>query len=74
MTTAIVAVGAVTRHGGHVVPHFLAYRVAFLVAAVFSLVAVIGSLAIIDSEAAQTIRRRPRREPVRTGPVGAVAD
>jgi len=52
--------------GGHVVAQFLAYRVAFLVAAAFSLCATVGSLAIRDSEAAQTMVRR-RAGPVATG-------
>jgi EmrB/QacA subfamily drug resistance transporter len=61
LTTAIVIIGPTHVVGGHVVAHFLAYRVAFLVAAAFSLCATAGSLAIRDSEAAQTMVRRPRR-------------
>ena len=61
LTTAIVLVGPTHLVGGHVVAQFLAYRVAFLVAAAFSLCATAGSLAIRDSEAAQTMVRRPRR-------------
>ena len=66
LTTAIVIVGRTHVVRGHVVAHFLAYRVAFLVSAAFSLCAVAGSLAIRDSEAAQTMVRR-RAAPVATG-------
>ena len=66
LTTAIVLVGPTHLVGGHVVAQFLAYRVAFLVAAAFSLCATVGSLAIRDSEAAQTMVRR-RAGPVATG-------
>lgn len=62
LTTAIVVVGPTSHAGGHIVPHFLAYRVAFVVSAAFSLGAVIGSLSIRDSEAAQTMVRRRRAE------------
>ncbi len=60
LTTAIVATGPVVQRHGHLVPHFLAYRVAFLLAAVFSLAATVGSLAIVDSEAARTMQPRRR--------------
>ncbi|MGA3221136.1 MAG: MDR family MFS transporter [Acidimicrobiales bacterium] len=60
LTTAIVVVGPTRVVGGHLVPHFLAYRVAFLVSAAFSLCATVGSLSIRDSEAAQTMVRRRR--------------
>jgi MFS family permease len=63
LTTAIVIIGPTRHSGGHVVPQFLAYRVAFLVSAAFSLCATIGSLSIVDSEAAQTMVRRRRAEP-----------
>jgi EmrB/QacA subfamily drug resistance transporter len=66
LTTAIVIIGPTHVVGGHVVAHFLAYRVAFLVAAAFSLCATVGSLAIRDSEAAQTMVRRGAA-PVATG-------
>ncbi len=60
LTTAIVLVGPLTRSAGHVVPHFAAYRTAFLVAAAFSLLATAGSLSINDAEAANTMVRRGR--------------
>jgi EmrB/QacA subfamily drug resistance transporter len=63
LTTAIVVVGPTRMVGGHVVADFLSYRVAFLVSAAFSLCATAGSLAIRDSEAAQTMVRR-RAAPV----------
>jgi EmrB/QacA subfamily drug resistance transporter len=63
LTTAIVVVGPTRHVGGHLVPQFLAYRVAFLVSAAFSLCATIGSLSIRDSEAAQTMVRRRRPGP-----------
>jgi len=58
LTTAIVIVGPTRDVGGHLSPHFLAYRVAFLVGAAFSLSATIGSLSIRDSEAAHTMDGR----------------
>jgi EmrB/QacA subfamily drug resistance transporter len=67
LTTAIVVVGPIRHVDGHAVPHFLAYQVAFLVAAAFSLCATIGSLSIRDSEAAQTMVRGRRAEPVAPG-------
>jgi EmrB/QacA subfamily drug resistance transporter len=65
LTTAIVLVGPTRHVGGHIVPHFLAYRAAFLVAAAFSLCATMGALSIRDADAAQTMVRRRRAEPVR---------
>jgi MFS family permease len=67
LTTAIVVVGPTRVVGGHVVAHFAAYRAAFLISAAFSLCAVAGSLAIRDSEAAQTMVRRRRAEVVAPG-------
>ncbi len=68
LTTAIVVVGPTRVVGGHVVPHFPAYRAAFLVSAAFSLCATIGSLSVRDSEAAQTMVRR--RRPQASGTAG----
>ena len=66
LTTAIVLVGPTTLAHGRVSPHFLAYRVAFLVAAAFSLSAIVGSLAMNDAEAAPTMQLR-RRAAARSG-------
>jgi EmrB/QacA subfamily drug resistance transporter len=63
LTTAIVTVGPTRHAGGHTVPDFLAYRVAFLIAAVFSLCATAGSLSVRDAEAAQTMVRRRQPGP-----------
>jgi EmrB/QacA subfamily drug resistance transporter len=60
LTTAIVAVGPVHIVAGHPQANLTAYRVAFLVAAAFSLLAVPCALSIKDSDAARTI-------PVRRG-------
>lgn len=78
LTTAIVLVGPTTAAHGHLAPHFLAYRVAFLVAAAFSLSATVGSLAMDDAEAAPTMQRRSRAPAVpatgRITPAAAAAD
>ena len=60
LTSAIVAVGPLHLVAGHLAPDLTAYRVAFLVAAAFSLLAVPCALSIKDSDAARTI-------PVRRG-------
>lgn len=61
LTTAIVVVKPFDRSGGHLVAHFIAYKVAFIVAAAFALAATAGSLSIRDREAAATMVRRDRR-------------
>jgi hypothetical protein len=61
LTTAIVLVGPTRRVHGHIVANVGAYHAAFLVAAAFSLSAIVGALSINDADAARTIRRRTRR-------------
>lgn len=58
LTTAIVVVGPVRHHNGHVVANLHAYRAAFWVAAAFSLAAVAAALTINDADAARTMVRR----------------
>jgi MFS family permease len=60
LTTAIVLVGPVHVVAGHPVANLTAYRVAFLVAAAFCLLAIPCALSIRDSDAAATIVRRER--------------
>jgi EmrB/QacA subfamily drug resistance transporter len=60
-TTAVVAVGLVTRSGGHVRPNLTAYHVAFGVAAGFAVAAALCALAIHDEDAADTMPGRRRR-------------
>ncbi|HET9059503.1 MAG TPA: DHA2 family efflux MFS transporter permease subunit [Acidimicrobiales bacterium] len=74
LTTAIVAVKPFVRASGpRLTPHFLAYRIAFLVAAAFALAAVVGSLAMRDSEAAGTMVRAGRRAAQTRPAAGAIA-
>ncbi len=61
LTTAIVLIGPVHLVGGHEVANLTAYRVAFLVAAVFCLAGVPFALSIRDADAARTIVRRPAK-------------
>jgi EmrB/QacA subfamily drug resistance transporter len=63
LTTAIVLVGPTRRVDGHTVANVGSYHAAFLVAAAFSLSAIVGALSINDADAARTIRRRTRRAP-----------
>jgi MFS family permease len=58
LTTAIVAVGPLHLVGGHLVGNLTAYRVAFVVGAVFALLAIPCALTIRDSDAARTIPGR----------------
>jgi hypothetical protein len=58
LTTAIVLVGPVHLVAGHELPNLTAYRIGFLVAAVFSLLAIPCALAISDADAAKTIPGR----------------
>ena len=61
LTTAIVLVGPVHLVAGHPVANLAAYRVAFLVAAAFCLLAIPCALTIRDSDAARTIQPRRQR-------------
>jgi EmrB/QacA subfamily drug resistance transporter len=61
LTSAIVAVGPLHLVAGHLAPNLDSYRVAFLVAAGFSLLAIPAALTIRDSDAARTIPERPAR-------------
>jgi EmrB/QacA subfamily drug resistance transporter len=61
LTTVIVLVRPLHLAGGHEVANLTAYRVAFLVAAAFSLLAVPCALSIRDADAARTIPRRRGR-------------
>jgi EmrB/QacA subfamily drug resistance transporter len=76
LTTAIVLIGPVHRVSGHAVANLTAYRVAFLVAAAFSLAAVAASLAINDVDAARTMQRRRQAQPAErsAGPVPVLSD
>jgi EmrB/QacA subfamily drug resistance transporter len=58
LTTAIVAVGPVQIVAGHAVANLSAYRVAFAVAAAFSLAAVACAARIRDADAASTLPGR----------------
>ncbi len=62
LTTAIVAVGPVHAVAGHPEPNLTAYRVAFLVAAAFAIMAAGFAVLIRDADAAQTIPGRARRK------------
>jgi EmrB/QacA subfamily drug resistance transporter len=58
LTTAIVLVGPLHVVGGHLTANLTAYRIAFLVGAVFALLAIPCALTIRDSDAARTIPGR----------------
>jgi EmrB/QacA subfamily drug resistance transporter len=58
LTTAIVLVGPVHLVAGHAVANLTAYRIAFLVAAAFSLMALPSALSIRDADAASTLPSR----------------
>jgi hypothetical protein len=61
LSTVLIGVGSVRASGGgagSAAPDLTAYHLAFLTAAVFALVGVVFSLAIHDSDAAETIVRR----------------
>ena len=62
LTTAIVLVGPVHMVAGHELPNLTAYRIGFLVAAAFSLLAIPCALAISDADAAKTIPGRGGRK------------
>jgi len=61
LSTILIGVGSAEGSGGTTAPDMTAYHLAFLAAAAFALVAVFFSLTIHDSDAAETIVRRPRR-------------
>ncbi len=63
LSTVLIGVGSVGASGGTSKPDITAYHLAFLTAAAFALVAVIFSLSIHDSDAAETIVRRRGRRP-----------
>ena len=65
LTSAIVAVGPVHLVAGHPAPNVNAYRVAFLVAAAFSLASVGFAWLIRDADAAATIPVRAGRQAAR---------
>jgi EmrB/QacA subfamily drug resistance transporter len=67
LTSAIVAVGPVHLVAGHPEANLTAYRVAFLVAAAFAIMAIGSALRIRDADAAATI---PGRAPKRTAQGG----
>jgi EmrB/QacA subfamily drug resistance transporter len=67
LSTVLIGVGSAQGSGGSSQPNIMAYHLAFLVAAGFALVAVFFSMSIHDSDAAETIVRRPRRR--RTAPL-----
>ena len=62
LTSAIAAVGVVSRVGGRAVPNVAAYHAGFLVAAALALVAAFAALTIKDEDAESTrVRPAPRR-------------
>jgi EmrB/QacA subfamily drug resistance transporter len=65
LSTVLIGVGSVQASGSHGSPDMTAYHFAFFVAALFALAAAPFSLTIHDSDAAETIVRRPRRRRAR---------
>ncbi|HTU38325.1 MAG TPA: MDR family MFS transporter [Acidimicrobiales bacterium] len=61
LSTVLIGVGSAQATGGTAAPDIAAYHLAFVTAAGFALLAVYFSLSIRDSDAAETIVRRPRR-------------
>jgi EmrB/QacA subfamily drug resistance transporter len=70
LSTVLIGVGSVKGSGATASPDLSAYHYAFLASAAFALVGVFFSLSIHDSDAAETIVRRPKR--VRAAPDGPV--
>jgi EmrB/QacA subfamily drug resistance transporter len=69
LSTVLIGVGSTQASGGSTAPDMTAYHLAFFTAALFALVAAGFSLTIHDSDAAETIVRRPsRRRPARPTP------
>ena len=76
LTTAIVLVGPLHLVGGHLAPNLTAYKVAFLVAAAFCLLAVPAALTIRDADAARTMVRHSKSAGAASerNPVPSLAD
>ena len=76
LTTAIVLVGPLHLVGGHAVANLAAYKVAFLVAAAFCLLAIPAALTIRDSDAARTMVRhsKPKMSAGEKDPVPSLVD
>ncbi len=72
LSTVLIGVGSAEASGGKVAPDMTAYHLAFFTAALFALVAAAFALTIHDSDAAETIVRRPRRRRVAPAPVPTV--
>jgi EmrB/QacA subfamily drug resistance transporter len=68
LSTVLIGVGSTQASGGKTAPDMTAYHLAFFTAALFALVAAAFSLSIHDSDAAETIVRRPRRRSVAPAP------
>ncbi len=68
LSTVLIGVGSTQASGGKTAPDMTAYHLAFFTAALFALVAAAFSLSIHDSDAAETIVRRPRRRAVAPAP------
>jgi EmrB/QacA subfamily drug resistance transporter len=74
LSTVLIGVGSANASGGTVAPDMTAYHLAFLTSAAFALVAVVFSLTIHDSDAAETIVRPKRRAARPTRPEVAVPE
>jgi EmrB/QacA subfamily drug resistance transporter len=72
LSTVLIGVGSTQASGGKVAPDMTAYHLAFFAAALFALVGAAFALSIHDSDAAETIVRRPRRRPVSSAPAPRV--
>jgi EmrB/QacA subfamily drug resistance transporter len=68
LSTVLIGVGSAKGSGATASPDLNAYHYAFLASAAFALIGVFFSLSIHDSDAAETIVRRPKR--VRPAPDG----
>lgn len=68
LSTVLIGVGSAQASGGTSTPDIEAYHLAFLAAAAFALIGVVFSLSIHDSDAAETIVRRPRRKDLAPAP------
>ena len=72
LSTVLIGVGSAQASGGEVAPDMTAYHLAFFTAALFALVAAAFALTIHDSDAAETIVRRPRRRRAAPAPAPTV--
>ena len=72
LSTVLIGMGSAQASGGKVAPDMTAYHLAFFTAALFALVAAAFALTIHDSDAAETIVRRPRRRRVAATPVPTI--